>query len=59
MTPNSINNELKSLGEKFYFGKDDPKSNKKNHFNFNDETIGYRQFEIAFNSGKLFFNKKF
>ena len=51
MTPNSINNELKSVGEKFYFGKDDPKSNKKNHFNFNDETIGYRQFEIAFNSG--------
>ena len=51
MTPNSINNENTKLGEKFYFGREDVKSNKKNHFNFNDDSIGARQFEIAFNSG--------
>lgn len=51
ITPNSINNEVKKMGEKFYFGKDDPKAIKKNHFNFNDDSIGVRQFEIAYNSG--------
>ena len=51
ITPNSINNEVKKLGEKFYFGKDEPKALKKNHFNFNDDSIGVRQFEIAYNSG--------
>lgn len=55
ITPNSINNEVKKLGEKFYFGKDDPKAIKKNHFNFNDESIGVRQFEIAYNSGIKFY----
>ena len=51
ITPNSINNEVKNIGEKFYFGKDDQKSIKKNHFNFNDDSIGVRQFEIAYNTG--------
>ncbi len=51
ITPNSINNELKRMGERFYFGKNDPKAIHKNHFNFKDNTIGNRQFEIAYNSG--------
>ena len=53
MTTNSINDELKNIGEKYYFGRVDLKSNKLNHFNFNDESIGIRQFEISYNSGKI------
>lgn len=51
ITPNSLNNEIKKMGEKFYFGKEDPKSTKKNHYNLNDDSIGVRQFEIAYNNG--------
>lgn len=51
ITPNSINDEVKMLGEKFYFGKDDPRYAKKNHYNLNDDSIGVRQFEIAYNQG--------
>jgi len=54
ITPNSLNNDVKRKGEKFYFGKEDPKSNKKNHFNLIDDSIGVRQFEIAYNSGKYY-----
>ena len=54
ITPNSINNQLKKLGEKFIFGRENPKTTKTNHFNFNDDTIGIRQFEISYNIGIYF-----
>jgi hypothetical protein len=52
VTPNSINGCIKPIGYKFYFGKEDKYSNKKNDYNFNDETVGARQFEISFNQDK-------
>lgn len=55
ITPNSINNQLKKFGEKFYFGREDLRSSKPNHYNFKDESIGIRQFEISYNSGNKFF----
>lgn len=57
ITPNSINNDVKNMGEKFYFGKDDQKGIKKNHFNFNDDSIGFRQFEIAYSAGIVYLHK--
>ena len=52
ITPNSINNHLKKLGEKFYLGREDPRCKKPNHYDLKDDTIGIRQFEIAYNTGK-------
>lgn len=52
VTPNSINNKLKKLGERFYFGREDKYSNKQNDFNFNDESIGVRQFDLSYNKEK-------
>ena len=54
ITPNSINNQVKKLGEKFIFGRENPKTTKINHFNLNDDTIGVRQFEIFYNIGIYF-----
>lgn len=51
ITPNSINGSMKKIGEKFNFGKVDPKSQRVNDFNFKDDTIGVRQFEIKFDQG--------
>jgi len=53
LTPNSINGVPKKLGEKFYFGRlMHSSSNKTNDYNFTDESIAGRQFEISFNKEK-------
>jgi hypothetical protein len=49
VTPNSINNVIKKVGEKFLFGRNDPKM--KNDYNFFDDSVGVRQFEIYYEKG--------
>jgi hypothetical protein len=55
VTPNSINNQLKKIGDKFCFGRGD-----RNDYIFKDESIGPKQFEISYNSGNFYIvdNKK-
>lgn len=50
ITPNSINNKLHKLGEKFTFGK----NLETNSFNFHEdeENIADNQFEITYEKGK-------
>jgi hypothetical protein len=61
ITPNSINGNLKRLGDKYLFGRNPstlPNSlnsiggGKNNDYNFTDESIGIKQFEICFNKDK-------
>jgi hypothetical protein len=52
VTPNSINNVIKKTGEKFLFGKNDLKM--KNDYNFYDDSVGVRQFEITFEKCKSY-----
>lgn len=70
ITPNSINGVMKKLGDKFAFGRNSglnslPNSllgslpsfvGKMNDYNFLDESIGPRQFEISYSieKGKFF-----
>jgi hypothetical protein len=49
LTPNSINCAIKQSGEKFIFGTDNEKT--KNDYNFADNSIGVKQFEIIFDKG--------
>jgi len=65
LTPNSINNVIKKTNEeKFYFGRQTSKSSgtKINDYNFIDESIASRQFEVTYNKEKSKFfvvdNKK-
>jgi hypothetical protein len=46
VTPNSINNVIKKQGEKILFGRNDARM--KNDFNFYDDSVGVRQFEILY-----------
>ncbi len=49
ITPNSINGATKKIGEKFFFGGTGPnKTNPNNDFNFGDDTVNPKQFEISF-----------
>jgi hypothetical protein len=63
LTPNSINGNLKRLGDKFLFGRNSGNlsgslvgnrstqagTSKANDFNFSDESVGSKQFEISYN----------
>ena len=49
VTPNSINGIIKK-GDKFSFGKGS--DNSKNDYNFPEDTIGNKQFEINYNKGR-------
>lgn len=55
ITPNSINGNIK-FEEKFLFGKYDAEMTKPNDMNFEDETIGSRQFEIRYVQGRVLLN---
>jgi hypothetical protein len=46
VTPNSINNVIKKPGEKFLFGRNDARM--KNDYNFYDDSVGVRQFEVIY-----------
>jgi hypothetical protein len=50
VTPNSINGITKK-GDKFIFGKDS--DNSKNDYNFPEDTIVNKQFEINYNKGRM------
>jgi hypothetical protein len=51
VTPNSINGVVKKTGEKFLFGRNDPRM--KNDFNFFDDSVGMRQFELYYDKCKI------
>ena len=73
ITPNSINDTIKKLGDKFIFGRNTnvmqggqnslignfpnfssttSLTSKPNDYNFTDESIGPKQFEISYNKEK-------
>jgi hypothetical protein len=68
ITPNSITSSqgasIKALNDKFYFGRipvgGSNLTNNKNDYNFSDDSIGNRQFEISFKDDKFYVidNKK-
>jgi hypothetical protein len=51
LTPNSINNHHKIMGEKFTFGRNEARM--KNDVSFNDDSVGARQFEIQYEKSNM------